>query len=255
MPSVDEMLLFERDGQVATLTLNRPQVRNAVSLAMLERFDTLLDELYRNRPRAVIIGAVEPGYCAGIDLKEARDATVELVHARVTVMHRVMRKLRHLPVPVITAVNGVAVGFGCELTISGDLRLASPEARFSYSEVRVAVPSPGHQLIWLVGLARAQDLMLTGRWFDASEAERIGFVTRVCPDPNVAARELAEELCLLAPKAVADTKENFRMSVNAGLDAAVQHHIDSVTSATWTGDRREALAAFAERREPRFTGS
>lgn len=255
MTAIAEQVRFERDGYVATLELNRPEARNAVSYPMLERFETLLDELYRDRPRALIISAASPGFCAGIDLKEARTATAELVHARVTLMHRVMRKLRHLPVPVITAVNGVAVGFGCELTISGDLRLASPDARFSYSEVRVAVPSPGHQLIWLLGLARAQDLMLTGRWFDAEEAERIGFVTRVCSDPLSAARELAEELCQLAPKAVADTKENFRMSVNAGLDAAVQHHIDSVTSATWTDDRREALAAFAERREPTFTGT
>lgn len=255
MPAVDEWILFERDEHVARLTLNRPLARNAVTFAMLERIEALLDELYRDLPRVLIVGATAPGFSAGIDLKEARDASVELVHARVTLMHRVLRKLRHLPAPVITVIDGVAVGLGCELAISGDLRLASPASRFSYAEVRVAVPSPSHHLIWLVGLARAQDLLLTGRWMEADEAERVGFATRLCADPAAAARDLADELLRLAPLSVAATKENMRMSVTAGLEAATQHHIDGVTSAAWTSDRREALTAFAERREPTFTGS
>lgn len=248
-------LELERDAHIATLTINRPAVRNAVKFAMLEHLEMILDELHRDLPRALIVRAAAPGFSSGIDLKEARDASTERVHARVTLMHRVLRKLRHLPAPVIVAVDGVAVGLGCELVISGDLRLASRASRFSYAEVRVAVPSPSHHLIWLVGLARAQDLLLTGRWLEAEEAERIGFITRVVDDPDVAARALAEDLCRLAPLSVSATKENMRMSVTAGLEAATQHHIDGVTSAAWTSDRREALAAFAERREPHFTGS
>jgi enoyl-CoA hydratase/carnithine racemase len=121
--------------------------------------------------------------------------------------------------------------------------------------VRVAVPSPSHHLVWLVGLARAQDLLLTGRWLDAEEAQRIGFLTRLADDPETEAWALAEQVCRLAPLAVSDTKENLRLSMNAGLDAATQHHIDHVTSAAWTSDRSEALTAFVEKREPRFTGS
>jgi len=251
----DQYVRFERTGDIASLTIDRPQARNAVNLHMLELLDAALDELYGDLPRAVIVRAAVPGFCAGIDLKEARDASVDLVHRRVSLMHQVLRKLRHLPVPVITAIDGVAAGLGCELAISGDLRIASPASRFSYAEVRVAVPSPSHHLVWLVGLARAQDLLLTGRWLEADEAQRIGFVTRLADDVDDEAWTLAERVCRLAPLAVSDTKENLRLAVNAGLDAATQHHIDHVTSAAWTTDRSEALAAFAEKREPHFTGS
>ncbi|HMM40458.1 MAG TPA: enoyl-CoA hydratase/isomerase family protein [Thermomicrobiales bacterium] len=255
MSDTEPDLLIASDGQVVTWTLNRPAVRNAVNLALLQRLDAELDALRREPPRVLILGATAPGFSAGIDLKESRGASAEFAHQRVTLMHRVLDKLRRFPSPVITAIDGVCAGLGTELAISGDLRVASPGSRFGYPEPRVAVPSPAHHLVALVGLARAQDLLLTARWMGADEGERIGLVSRVADDVDIAARELAAEVAKLSPISLMLTKENMSLSIHAGVEAASRHHIDGVTSAAWTSDRAEALAAFAERREPSFTGS
>lgn len=249
------LLPIRRDGHVVTMTLNRPEVRNAVNHALLEQLDAALDELQRDPPRILILGATAPGFCAGIDLKESRNATAEFAHARVTLMHRVLDKLRRFPAPVITAIDGVCAGLGTELAISGDLRIASPTSRFGYPEPRVAVPSPAFHLVNLVGLSRAQDLLLTARWMGADEAERVGLVSRIAVDVDAAARELADVVARLAPVSLSLTKENLSLSVRIGVEAATRHHIDGVTSAAWSRDRAEALAAFAERREPTFTGA
>jgi enoyl-CoA hydratase/carnithine racemase len=248
-------VLVERDGRIATLTLHRPEVHNAVNLPMLEHLEAELDRLAAEPPWAIILRAATPGFCAGIDLKESRDATPEFARRRVTTMHRVLRKLRRLPVPVIAAVDGVAAGLGCELVISADLRVASATSRLGYPEPRVGVPSPSHHLIWLIGLARAQDLLLTARWVEGHEAAQIGLVTLVAPDPEHAARKLAEHVTTLAPFSIAQTKENIWRAIDGGADAATEHHIEGVYRAASTHDRREALAAFAAKRAPRFTGS
>ncbi|HQZ88862.1 MAG TPA: enoyl-CoA hydratase/isomerase family protein [Thermomicrobiales bacterium] len=255
MNATESSLLVAADGDIVTWTLNRPAVRNAVNLALLELLDAELDALRRNPPRVLILGATAPGFCAGIDLKESRDASAEFAHVRVTLMHQVLDKLRRFPSPVITAIDGACAGLGAELAISGDLRVASPTSRFGYPEPRVAVPSPSHHLISLVGLARAQDLLLTARWVPAPEAESFGIVSRIAVDADTAAQELAAQVAKLAPRSLMLTKENMNLSIRAGAEAASRHHIDGVTSSAWTSDRAEALAAFAERREPSFTGS
>lgn len=247
-------LLVSRDGEIATLTLNRPRVRNAVSHQLLEAMEQALDGFLADRPRVILLRANPPGFCAGIDLKETLDAPPAFVRDRVSTMHRVLRKLRSLPVPIVAAIDGPAVGLGVELAISADLRFATSASRFSYREVAVAVPSPAHHLVRIVGLTHAQDLLLTARWMDAEEAERVGLITRLVPDAEAAALEAARQVADLAPRAVQDTKENIWISVREGVEAASLHHIDGVATAALTEDRREALAAFREKRSPRFTG-
>jgi enoyl-CoA hydratase/carnithine racemase len=162
--------------------------------------------------------------------------------------------LRAFPAPVIAAVDGVAAGLGMELVISADLRLASPDSRFAYPEARVAVPAPAGHLVALIGLARAQEMLLTARWVSADEAAAWGLVTRIVADPDAAADALAADLCRLSPLALSLTKENLWLAIAPGADAATEHHIAGVARAAATRDRREALAAFRERRDPRFTG-
>ncbi|HET9016071.1 MAG TPA: enoyl-CoA hydratase/isomerase family protein [Thermomicrobiaceae bacterium] len=247
-------LLVSRDGQIVTLTLNRPRVRNAVSHQLLESMERTLDDLARERPWVILLRASTPGFCAGIDLKETLDADPAFVRDRVSTMHRVLRKLRSIPVPIVAAIDGPAVGLGVELAISADLRFASAASRFSYREVAVAVPSPAHHLVRVIGLTRAQDLLLTARWMEADEAERVGLVTRLVPDAEAAAADAARQIAELAPRAVQDTKENIWISVRQGVDAAALHHIDVVATAALTEDRREALTAFREKRPPRYAG-
>lgn len=254
MSQENQNVLLEREGDIATITLSRPRYRNAVNRQTLEDLGEILSELERERPRVVILTGADPGFCSGIDLKENRESTAEYANRRVALMHHVLGQLRRLPVPVILAINGVAVGLGCELAISGDLRIASPDARFAYLEPRVAVPSPAHHLVNLIGLSHAQDLLLTARWVDADEALAMGLVSRIADPPIEAARDLASELMKLSPLSLARTKENIWISIEGGVEAASEHHIGGVTEAASTRDRAEALAAFAEKRDPRFTG-
>ena len=248
-------ILLRAEGEIVSITINRPRVHNAINRTALEYLEGELDRLASDPPRVVILGATPPGFCAGIDLKESREATSEFAGARATIMHRVLSKLRRFPAPVVAAIDGPAAGLGCELAISADLRLASPRARFSYPEPRVAVPSPAHHLIWLLGLARAQEMLLTARWIEAEEAARIGLATRIVDDVDAGARELAEHLLTLSPVSLRVTKENVWRAIDEGAQAGTVHHIAGVAAAADTHDRREALLAFAEKRAPRFTGT
>jgi enoyl-CoA hydratase/carnithine racemase len=249
-----EGIRLERAGHFATITLDRPRYRNAVSLPMLAALERTIDALRAAPPRAVILRASAPGFCSGIDLKESLGATPEFALFRVTMMHRMLGKLRSLPVPVVAAIDGVCTGLGCELAISADIRLATATSRFCYTEPRVAVPSPAHHLIRLIGLARAQEMLLTARWVEAEEAAQTGLVTRVVGDAEGAAREAAAQVAELAPLAVAWTKENIALSIREGAEAASQHHSTKIAVAAGTADRREALAAFGEKRQPQFKG-
>jgi enoyl-CoA hydratase/carnithine racemase len=242
------------NGRIAELVLDRPDSRNAINFAMLQTLEEHLNTLHANPPPLVILRAAEPGFCAGIDLKESREASSDFVRTRVSTMHRCLNKLRSLPSPVIGAINGVAVGLGCELAISADLRIASPDARFSYPEPRVAVPSPTQHLVWLIGLAKAQDMLLTARWIEAPEAEQFGLATHIAEDLDQAILELSDQILDLAPLSMRRTKENLWITMTKGIEAASQHHQDGVTEAADTEDRKEALRAFAEKRPPVFTG-
>lgn len=254
MTEDQDAVLVERDGHIATVTLNRPRYRNAVNFATLERLDAALNELIKHPPRVVILRASAPGFCSGIDLKESREATPDFARKRVTLMHGVLGKLRGMPIPIVAAIDGVAVGLGCELVISADIRLATPGSTFGYPEPRVAVPSPAHHLIWLIGLARAQDLLLTARTINAEEAASYGLITRVESDVEAASLQTARGIAELAPFSIAKTKENIALSIAPGADSASQHHIDGVHHAASMADRKEALSAFAEKRKPVFTG-
>ncbi|CAN5555836.1 MAG: enoyl-CoA hydratase/isomerase family protein [Chloroflexia bacterium] len=254
MTGDQESVLVERNGYIATLTLNRPRYRNAINFDTLDQLDAAADGFIENPPRVLILKASAPGFCSGIDLKESREATPDFARKRVTLMHAVLGKLRRMPIPIVAAIDGVAVGLGCELVISADIRLATASSTFGYPEPRVAVPSPAHHLVWLIGLARAQDLLLTARTVAADEAAVWGLITRIEGDVEAAAREAARQIAELAPFSIAKTKENIALSIAPGSEGSSRHHIDGVHQAASMSDRKEALAAFAEKRKPVFTG-
>lgn len=254
MTADDTTVLVERVNGLEHVTLNRPHTRNAVDLDTLRRLEEIADAWTVDPPRVVVLRAAAPGFCSGVDLKESRGASARFARDRSAVMHRVLAKLRRTPVAIVAAIDGPALGLGCELAISADIRIGGQAATFGYPEPRVAVPSPTHHLTWLIGLARAQELLLTARTIDATEAATCGILTRTAADPDAAALEAAQQIATLAPFAIASTKSNLALTTNAGAAEASNHHIEAIHHAATTADRAEALEAFAEKRPPVFTG-
>jgi enoyl-CoA hydratase/carnithine racemase len=248
-------------GAIATLTLNRPEALNAISRQMAKELAEACAHLADNRDVRVVIvtGAGERAFCAGADLKERRALTAAERAAHTAAIEAAAESLAALPMPTIAALRGYALAGGSELAVACDLRVAGDDAVMGFPEVKIGIfPGAGGvpRLPRLVGDGAARDLLFTGRQVGAEEAYRIGLVDRVVAPGAVpeAAMQLAEEIAANAPLAVRAVKlaltESYgrpapeaRRAVNA-LRAALDD----------TEDYAEGLAAFAARRDPRFTG-
>lgn len=261
VPDQPELVSCERDGDLVRLTIDRPAVMNCLSFPTLRRLRTLCEELREDTSvRAVLIGgAGEKAFCAGADLKERRTMPLERVPQFVQHIRGVMDDVAALPMPTVAVVNGFAFGGGTELMLACDLRVAAEHATFGLTEVTLAIiPGAGgtQRLPRLIGRSRAKDLILTGRRIDATEAERIGLVNRLAPGRELAARatELAEKIAANGPVAVRAAKD----AIDRGCEVAIEEGL-AIEAACYervlpTEDRLEALAAFAEKRPPRFAG-
>lgn len=247
--------------ELAVITINRPEARNALNWTAQQQFAELVESLHCTRKlRVVIITAVgHQAFVSGGDLKEMVHDTDPASGDRLTqIMGFALDRLVELPVPVIGAVNGNAFGGGCELLTACDLRIAVAHARFSFAEVKMALSTGWGgtaRLVNLVGLSHALDLLLTGRVFSAEEALDIGFVNRVVvADDDVleAARDLAQVLIALPKNALAAAKELAWSSPNISRERIRQLEIAHFTSLWHQPDHVEATNAFAERRPPHF---
>jgi enoyl-CoA hydratase/carnithine racemase len=257
-----DRVLYQVEDRVATVTMSRPEKLNAMDR---QTFDELRRAALRaaEDPEvgAVVVTGAGRAFSAGLDLAEFA-AMAEVDHAEQVIgeLQRAIGAFDLLPKPVVAAVNGLAVGGGLQLAIACDLRLAAASAQFASWEMRWAiVPDLGgtERLPRLIGLGRAKELVFTGRQVGAAEAERIGLVNRVVPDADLAlaAKELAAGLASGPTLALGMAKqllnESFDRGVSEGLGAARRAQRLTLASA----DHREARAAFAERRPPRFSGS
>jgi len=256
-----EHLILERVDGVAIVTLNRPAVLNALNLALLRDLDHAVAELRSDdRIRAVILtGAGEKAFVAGADIKELAELTPVAGKAYAAEGQRIFDQIEHLGKPVIAAVNGYALGGGCELAMACTMRIAADTAKFGQPEIKLGIlPGFGgtQRLPRLVGKGRAMELILTGATIDAAEAYRIGLVNRVVPAAALMteARALAATLAASAPVALKVTLE----AINRGLDESLAD--GCVLEATLFGlvastdDMREGTRAFVEKRKATFTG-
>jgi enoyl-CoA hydratase len=265
---MDTVLLDEIRPGITLLTLDRPERLNAMSLELVTDLHHALDAVAGDRScRAVILTGAGRGFSAGLDLKDPGRApgTAGLGRVQagmVTQEHiaRLIPRLRSLPKPVIAAVNGAASGGGLALALGADVRVASASARFNVAFVRVGLSGcdvgVSYLLPRLVGASRAFELMLTGRFVDAGEAERIGLVVKVVPDGAVldAALEIAELIAANSPFGVWMTKEVMWSNLEAGsLQAAIDLENRTQVLSSFTGDMAEAMVAFVEKRRPEFT--
>ncbi len=261
VPDQPELVRCERDGHVVTLTLDRPEVMNAISFPALKRLRCLCAELAEDLSiRAIILtGAGDRAFCAGADLKERRSMPEELVPVFIRNIRAAADDFQSLPQPTIGAVNGFALGGGTELLLACDLRVAAPHAKLGLTETALAIiPGGGgtQRLPRLIGRARAKDLILTARRVDAAEAERIGLVNRVAPEGGLmeAAREMAESIAANGPVAVRAAKRAIDRGSELPLPEALEEETRCYQLTVPTRDRREALVAFGEKRRPSFEG-
>ena len=254
-------LLVEIADGVATVTLNRPAALNALTIGMKERLLAALEEIGTNRAvRAVVLTGAGRAFCAGQDLKERllpdAPGLAEELRRR---YNPIVRAIRDLPQPVIAAVNGVAAGAGASLAFVCDLRIAAEGATFVLAFGRIGlVPDSGATwtLPRIVGAARAAEMAFLGDTVRADEALRIGLVSRVVPSGELAreAAGIAARLAAGSPRAMATTKRLLAVSFDRDLVAALEAEATAQYGAGASLDHAEGLAAFLEKRPPRFTG-
>lgn len=257
-----EGLRVEVDGPVATLTLDRPDSLNALTVPVKVALREALASLAADRSvRAVILTGAGRAFCAGQDLAEREQPDAAPLEVEVRVRYNpIIRTLRSMDQPVIAAVNGVAAGAGASLAFACDIRLAADDARFVLAFGRIGlVPDSGATwfLPRLVGSAKAAELALIGDTVDAAEALRLGLVSRVVPGDRLMAeaRALADRLAEGAPLALSLTKSALQRSLAIDLDEALEGEAKLQGIAGASADHAEGLAAFREKRPPRFTGS
>jgi 2-(1,2-epoxy-1,2-dihydrophenyl)acetyl-CoA isomerase len=259
--AVTDGLRVEVDGPVATLTLDRPESLNALTIPMKVAMRGALERLAGDRAvRAVILTGAGRAFCAGQDLAERAlpDAPPLDVELRDR-YNPLVRAIRSMGQPVIAAVNGVAAGAGASIAFACDLRIAADDARFVLAFGRIGlVPDSGATwtLPRLVGPARAAEIALVGDPVSAEEALRIGLVNRVVPADRLLdeARAMAGRIAAGAPLANALTKAALARSATIDLDEALEGEAKLQGIAGASADHAEGLAAFREKREPRFTG-
>ena len=264
----DVELTFPREG-IALVTLNRPGSLNAMTSEMVELLHRRLDDIAVNRDvRVVVLTGAGRGFCAGLDLGGygaapgyAWNGAVEKGLAIQKHIASLIPHLRSLPQPVIAAVNGPASGGGFALVLGSDIRIAASSARFNAAFIRIGLSACDIGTSWLlprlVGAARAQELMLTGRLFDAAEALQMGLVTSVNSETELldVAYAKAEEVMLNTPLGVALTKEGMWSALEIpGLQAAIDMENRQQIMASFSDDARETRQARLEKRPPKYKG-
>lgn len=261
MQTTYSTLLLEIAGDVATITLNRPEKRNAISTEMIADLLAALDEVERGAARVAILTGAGKAFCSGMDLDTLSAISTQSPAQNVSDSRRMatmFRRIWSFPKPLIAAVNGPAIAGGCGIATLCDFTLAVPEAKFGYSEVRIGfIPAlVSVFLIRQIGEKRARDLLLTGRIVDAGEARELGLVTRVVAADKLMdnARELAAALLSASPTSVLGTKKLLTEFAAAEVDAQLERAVMENADIRATPDFREGLAAFLEKRKPVWRG-
>ena len=255
-----ELLTFDVADRIATITVNRPDKLNALNDALMDELRTAIAEARRRSDvGAVLLTGAGRAFVAGADIAELADQSAMEGKARSERGQRVFRRFETSPKPTLAAVNGFALGGGCELAMACHMRLASETAKFGQPEVKLGIV-PGYggsqRLPRLVGKGRALHLLLTGEMIDAAEAYRIGLVNQVVPAAELihAARALLAGILAQGPLAVAHCIEAVDRGLDMGLDDAIALEASYFGALSATHDKAEGMRAFLEKRPAKFCG-
>ena len=254
-------ILLTYEGDIATLTLNRPEKRNAISADMVSEIPSALSDVQASPARVLIMTGAGNAFCAGLDLEILRSIAIHnsgqhLSDART--MANMFASVYRFPKPLIAAVNGPAIAGGMGLATLADFTLAVPEAKFGYTEARIGfVPAVVSVfLLRQIGEKRTRELLLSAKIFDAPEAYRLGLVTEVVPADRLmeSARKLAESILALSPTSLRSTKWLILNPNSSDIDRDLEVALQESADVRTTPDFREGLSAFLEKRTPKWTG-
>lgn len=255
-------LKYEQDGAIATITLNRPDKRNAISSTMIQELLLALNAADGDGTvRVIIITGAGRAFCSGMDLETLQTIagqTDEQNLADSRQMARMFHRLYCFPKPLITAVNGAAVAGGCGIATFSDITLAVPEAKFGYTEVRIGfIPALVSVLVRRqIGEKRARELLLTGQIIDAAEAFRLGMVTEIVSADGLLQRahEVAVKFLEASPTSLRRTKRLLLQYNEKEVAQEIEMATQENAAIRATEDFREGLASFLEKRQPKWTG-
>ena len=260
---MSEVMIEVRDA-IRTVSIDRPHVKNALTPSVVTQLtDAFLGAATDDVTRAVILTGRGGSFSSGLDLKAAISAPQELgtnaAEAGMKLFHGLVRAVRACPKPVVALVDGPAVGFGCDLALACDLRVATDRAYFQEKFVRIGLIPDGGGTFWLprlVGLGKAAELVMLGDRLEADEALRLGVVNRVAPVEQAegVAWELASRLAKGPPLALRHMKDCLTRSLARDLDAALDAECAAQLECLRSPDLMEGVMAFFEKREPRFKG-
>jgi 2-(1,2-epoxy-1,2-dihydrophenyl)acetyl-CoA isomerase len=250
---------MQRDGDVMTITLNRPDVLNAFDGAMQEGFRVALKDARDPGVRAVVLTGAGRGFCVGQDLKEFQEGAGDLAERLRSTYNRNVRALRSLEKPVIAAVNGPAAGAGLALAAACDIRIAADSATFVPAFINIGlIPDTGASFFIprLLGYERAFEWLCSGKRLTAADAHAWGFVSEVVEAGKLAARAgaVAAELAALPTRAIGMTKRLLDRAAGATLEEQLELEAQLQAAAAETEDFAEGVAAFLEKRDPKFSG-
>nr|WP_092067580.1 short-chain-enoyl-CoA hydratase [Dendrosporobacter quercicolus]NSL46663.1 short-chain-enoyl-CoA hydratase [Dendrosporobacter quercicolus DSM 1736]SDL59398.1 enoyl-CoA hydratase [Dendrosporobacter quercicolus] len=259
--STYENLLFESEDGIGIVTINRPKALNALNAATIHELDRMFDELAQNDAvkTVIITGGGEKSFVAGADITEMQKMSAVEGRNWAKLAQAVFSKIENLPKPVIAAVNGYALGGGCEISMACDIRIASEKAKFGQPEVSLGIP-PGfggtQRLARLVGKGRAKELLFTGDMIDAAEAYRIGLVNKVTVPAELlnTAKAMAQKIMSRAPVAVQVCKAAVNEGLDVDLKTGIAYEAEVFGLCFATDDQKEGMTAFVEKRPPNFTG-
>jgi enoyl-CoA hydratase len=253
-------IILSKEGKIATITLNRPEVLNALDQEILEEIIDAIGDIEKDKDIWVVVfdSNCEKAFCSGIDVAFVKDFEPWTGRFVAKLLHRTFGAVRTLEKPIISAIDGLCLGAGLELAISGDILIASARSKFGLPNINIGIPAIVEAAILLpaIGLFGTKELCLTGKFWDVNRAQKFNLINSVVPasDLKTEVRSWADLLASKSPRGIATQKDIINKWMTTDLETAIDYSIQTVILNFLTRDQKEGMGAFLEKRKAEFTG-